>query len=306
MRRKLRIAALVGVGLLLTGGGVALFMYRATQRVPLFYEQALAQDTDAAAQANDECLQQLTALASDLRRPGQWQAVFTAEQINGWLAVDLERNYPELLPAEIQAPRVAISGQHATVGCKVIQGDVSTVFSLSLDVYLSEPNVLALRLRGAHAGALPMPLAKVLGAITEGARKADVPLEWRQNGGDPVAIISLAESNDADKFGQIDTIELRDGALWIAGHTDAREPRPRGLQPSKDEYQPKGEKTRPDDLPPVARLPSKRDRQRSSDPAGTDVDDELAAERAQDQRDQVDDDASLESLEADMKRIDQR
>jgi hypothetical protein len=302
VRRKLRIAAFVIVGLLFATGTVAVLLYQATQQVPVFYRQALAQDSAAATQANDECLQQMTALASDVRRPGAWQAVFTAEQINGWLAVDLVRNYPDLLPDEVHSPRVAITGQQATVACRIVQGESSTVFSLSLDVYVSEPNVLAVRLRGAHAGTLPIPLAKVLEAITAGAHNADLPIEWRQNGGDPVALIALPETHDSGRFGEIDAIELRDGALWIAGHTYES---PRGSRPST-ESTPPVDRTSPKDDLPLARSPDKRKREMPADLAPADVDAELAVEHAQRESDQVDDAASIETLEAEMKRIDQR
>ena len=314
MARKFRIAAIVVVGLLLAAGGTALLVYRATQQVPAFYEEALAREPQAAMQANDEYLQQVTALASDLQRPGEWQAVFTAEQINGWLAVDLVSNYPDLLPEEIQAPRIAIADKQATVACRIVRGDKSTVFSLSLDVYLSEPNVLALRLRSARAGALPMPLAKVLDALTEAARHADVPLQWRQNAGDPVALVSLAQARDAGEFGQIDCVELRDGALWISGHTAEKTPPALHDPLPQSEETPAGDEALSADELPVAiappitargELPADSDSSEAEDSLAPEPD-ETQTERDENERDRVNDDASLQTLEAEMKRIDQR
>ena len=57
-----------------------------------------------------------TALYSEARQPGQWQAAFTSDQINGWLALQLAEVYADALPDEISEPRVAIEDDHLTVG----------------------------------------------------------------------------------------------------------------------------------------------------------------------------------------------
>ena len=57
-----------------------------------------------------------TALYSDARQVGQWQALFTAEQINGWLATQLVQNASGELPANIRDPRIAIASDVLTLG----------------------------------------------------------------------------------------------------------------------------------------------------------------------------------------------
>ena len=49
---------------------------------------------------------QTAALNNHLRRMGGWEAHFTDQQVNGWLAVDVPKNHPDLLPPEISHPRV--------------------------------------------------------------------------------------------------------------------------------------------------------------------------------------------------------
>ena len=105
MRKKTRIALWIGGGLALAVG-VALFaVYRATQYVPDFYRRALDADAKEQEKASDEMLQRTAALVSDVKTKDRWQARFTAEQINGWLAWDLPRNYPQSLPESIRDPR---------------------------------------------------------------------------------------------------------------------------------------------------------------------------------------------------------
>ena len=133
-------------------------------------------------EARDQFVVQATALASDLHRPGHWQSLFTADQINAWLALELATNYPDLLPDELQRsasfdPRP----NEATIACRYESGDMAAVLSLTVDAYLHEPNVLALRIRRARAGALPVPLAQVLDSISHAARRAEPAARMAQD-----------------------------------------------------------------------------------------------------------------------------
>ena len=110
------IVAIAALAVILGGGALAI--YRATHATPKFYEQALARDPASQKQASEEFLQQATALASDVEQNDRWQIVFTAEQINGWLAVDVPENLPDVIPKEVRDPRVAISPGEATLACR--------------------------------------------------------------------------------------------------------------------------------------------------------------------------------------------
>lgn len=207
--------------MLASGAGVAVWSaFRATQQVPDFYREAIAQKPVVQKKASDEMLQSAAALVSDVRKPGHWQAVFSAEQINGWLAVDLLENYPEFLETELRDPRAEISDHSATLACRYTSPELSAVLSITFDVYLSSPNVVAVRLRRARAGALPVPLKEVLEGVSNAAMTVGLPLEWRQIDGDPVAMITIPPPHDQnDRILELETIELRNGELYLAGNT---------------------------------------------------------------------------------------
>lgn len=61
--------------------------------------------------------------------------MFTVEQINGWLADDLQKNHPSLLPATITDPRVAIENNQLMLGFRWQQPKWSVVVSLAAEVY---------------------------------------------------------------------------------------------------------------------------------------------------------------------------
>jgi hypothetical protein len=78
---------------------------------------------------------------------------------------------------------------------------------------------LAIRIRSARAGAIPVSLSQFLRAISDAARRAKVKIEWRQADGDPVAILSLTPAGGSDKRVLLETLRLGDGKISLAGRT---------------------------------------------------------------------------------------
>lgn len=215
------IAVAVLAGLLLILAVAAFLLYRASQQVPEFYEKALKADSAVQSQASDKMLQKASGLASDLEKRGEWQALFTEEEINGWLAVDLARNHPNAIPEGISAPRVAIAPESLTLACRVRHGNLNGVVSLTVEPYLAEENVIAVRIRKVRIGALPLPLGQVLDRVTEAARQANVRLEWQQADGDPVALFRIPPSDDKEQV-RLESLRLGEGEIYVGGTTEKR------------------------------------------------------------------------------------
>ncbi len=110
---RIRFYTIAGVVAFAALGSIVGAVFWASQHRPEFYRHALAQDATSAKQGSDALLHEAAALASDLRRPGQWHALFTTEQINGWLACDVLQNHPKLFPTCIADPRIAIENNQA-------------------------------------------------------------------------------------------------------------------------------------------------------------------------------------------------
>jgi hypothetical protein len=220
VRKKLRIAALIGCGLLLVIAAGLCGLYWAFKQQPDFYRQAIQVDPALQKKASDQMLQRAAALRSDLEKEGRWQALFTAEQINGWLAVDLVENYPDLLPESFRDPRVEIRPDRLTLACRLKRGTLDGVVTLTVEPYLAEPNVLALRVRSARAGLVPMPLSEILDAISAAAGQMNLHRRWGRAGGDPVALISISPPTTQDgRSVQIETLQLSEGEIYLAGTT---------------------------------------------------------------------------------------
>ncbi len=223
MRKRIWIVVTVLAVLCLVIGGGGVAVYRASQQVPDFYTRALAMDPVVQAEASDKMLQKTSNLVSDLKREGEWQALFTAEEINGWLAVDLVKNHPGAIPDGVSDPRVDVDPVSVTLACRVDNKDIRGVLSLKVEPYIAEPNVIAIRVREVRLGAVPLPLKQVLDSARDAARQMDIQLEWQQADGDPVALVSVPPAGDKDKRGmRLDAIRLAEGEIYVSGTTERR------------------------------------------------------------------------------------
>lgn len=222
MRKWLRFFGYASATIVVVVAGLLFVAYRASQHQPAFYQHALQMTPERQAKAGDELEKQVLDLRNDARHDGQWQAVFTDEQINGWLAVDLPEKFPDTLPAEIVDPRVAIDPEQAQVAYRYQGGQISTVVSVAVKVHLTdETNVLAVRIRKVRAGALPLPVTRWLDQIAEAAAAGGIRLRWVQEGGDPVALVTVPLQYEEIKnhLLRLETVELREGEIFLAGTT---------------------------------------------------------------------------------------
>jgi hypothetical protein len=221
MVRKLRIAAFctlgVGICLLLAFGGT----YYAAQQVRPFYAQALQLEPDVLERGSRELESRATALYSEARQAGEWHAVFTAEQINGWLALQLTANRDIELSSKIGDPRVAIAPDVLTLGFRASSGGVDTVVSVDASVFLTEEGAVAIRLISVRAGALPLPVMQLADEIATACKELSLPVRWTRQDGKPVAVVDIqSDSSTDDRRFKIDAIELGEGELYVAGHTE--------------------------------------------------------------------------------------
>jgi uncharacterized protein YpmS len=224
MPRKLRLFLLFGGGIIGLLAAALAGLYWASRYEPAFYRKALTADSASREKGSKEMLCQILAFESNLKREGQWQATFTAEQINGWLAFDLPRNHPQVLSAEFHEPCVTIEPNQIQLACRYEKGLASSVLCLAVEPYVPEPNVLALRIVSARAGLLPLPLNNVLDGISNAARNAEFRLQWRQADGNPVAIITFPSPDEKGELTiRIKTVRLGEGKIFIAGSTKRNE-----------------------------------------------------------------------------------
>jgi hypothetical protein len=221
----------------------AFAVYRSLQWVPQFYQQELSASKANQTAGDQQMAQQMLELLNDfqggwnvqsggdvqggdmqggdMQDEGQWEATFSDDEINGWLAVDFKKEFPRLLPHRIYDPRISISEQAAQIACQYKSTDLTVVVSMDVDAFVTdEPNVIGFRVQRARIGAVPGLEKMAKDEITRAARRSRIKLRWTRKDGDDVAMITIP--NDAVLEGHqvlIETIELHDGAVHLAGRS---------------------------------------------------------------------------------------
>lgn len=220
MRRKI-IFIVVGVvlaALLITAGG----LYRATQQVPEFYREALTIEVPAEDNSGELLEEQVFAFSNQVKQPRTWSLRLTDRQINAWLAKDLPEKFPDLLPPEVDDPRVSIQQERLLAGCRYNGKSLHSILAISLTCFLveGEQNVVGIQLHDVSAGALPIPVGQFIGEIEAYAQKVKIPLRWQQHDGDPVALLTIpSEGPEIEGEIRIDALQLKDGEIVLSGET---------------------------------------------------------------------------------------
>jgi hypothetical protein len=222
MSRRSRLLVLIASGAAALVFLGLLGLYLAVLHEPTFYRQALDLDPAVLEKASDRMLQNASAIQSALNTPGRWQAVITSEEINGWLAVDRAKNHANLLPPAVRDLRVAIRPDELLVGCRFDKYGITSVLSLTLQPCSPEPNVVALRIVRARAGAIPVALKQVIDGISKAARDMQIHGEWKHAGNDPVILLSLPKDPAAKHVVRIESLVIADGEIRIVGVTERR------------------------------------------------------------------------------------
>jgi hypothetical protein len=217
---RLRLALVLGI--CVTAIAAALGgLYWSCQQMPDFYVRALAQDRTTAESAGNDLLRQAANLAGDVRRPGKWQALFTAEQINGWLAMDAQPNHARMLPPQIGNPRIGIESDRAQVAFRWSRPAWSAIVHLETEIYLQSENVVAVRICKARAGWLPLPLGALLEDLIDAGRDIGFAIEQQQIEGDPLLLVTLpAAYQRSNRLICLESLELTPNEIYVAGRCE--------------------------------------------------------------------------------------
>jgi hypothetical protein len=72
-----------------------------------------------------------------------------------------------------------------------------------------------------RAGAIPLPVLQLADELATACKKLKLPVRRTQENGRPIAIVNIANSTSAEnREFFIDSIELRNNEMYVAGHTE--------------------------------------------------------------------------------------
>jgi hypothetical protein len=220
---------LLGVGivvLLACGANLVLLLIR---HEPEFYREAALREGQGneRAKRSGEFITRLNGLQQDITSLKEWGGEFREEWINSFFD---EQFVPmgfakRVLPEGISAPRIAIEPEQIRLAFRYRLGPFSTIISINMRVWLTpkEPNVIALELRGLHAGSLPIAAQSLLDTVSEAARQNNIEVTWYRHEGNPVALLRLQADQDRPTY-RLEHLVLQQGIITIAGHSTEGSP----------------------------------------------------------------------------------
>src|SRR3984957_11139909 len=96
-------------------------------------------------------------LRNDICNEPSWEAVFSDQEVNAWLAEDLVTHFADQLPPEVHEPRVLFEMDRVTLAFELEQGPVRSVIWVVARPRVPEANVLEMTFEKIRAGVLPVP-----------------------------------------------------------------------------------------------------------------------------------------------------
>ena len=215
----------------------------AVRHVPRFYRVRCLSTADSLARPEmTRCWKRHGTRNTLARHEGQWYALLTEEQINGWLAIDLAENHPESLAAGRCRTCAALSSPIA----RLSPADTS-IRDCRRSFPRSSTSIWPSRMSSRCActargpAAIPVPITPIMDGIAKAAERLNLRVQWRQIHNDPVALITLPEAHTATTVLKLDALQLRDAAIYLAGRTES-------VPPSSPEQEPHtGVATLPDE-----------------------------------------------------------
>ena len=199
-------------------------LYLSAQRAPRFYRDSLEVAFDVQETRNKEMLRKVRELNNDLQKTDTpWEGSFSNEELNGYLAIEVEKESSNLFPKEVKQPRLAVRGRRLDFACRIEEGPVTGMLHVAIDATIMEPNRLTLRLKHVALGRLPISKERPKKLLVDALRKRGYDVTEGTTDGDPTFTIPLDLSYGKDKAIFVEKIELLEGGLRISGITAKRQ-----------------------------------------------------------------------------------
>src|SRR5271166_725348 len=158
-------------------------------------------------------------LRNDICNEPSWEAVFSDQEVNAWLAEDLVTHFADQLPPEIHDPRVLFEMNRVILAFQLRQRGIQSVITVVARPRVPEGNTVELTLEKIRAGILPVPADNFLDRIVDYARYHGVDVEWSRKDGYPVVVIRYTPNLEREDV-QLEQVQICSGQIRLAGRSD--------------------------------------------------------------------------------------
>ena len=202
-------------------------LYSAAQNMPDFYRQAMSIDAQEAVEQGDEFERRLLDLQNTARSKEQWQAIFSEDQINGWLMSDFPEKFPDVLPPFVSDPQVGVKEDGVSLAFRYDTRRLSGIAHVEVDVFgTEEPGQIAIRIKQARSGFIPIPVASIANRVTGMMQRLNIVVTWSEIEGDPTALVDLPSNQFVlgDKSIELESVQLLDQQIVLSGSSIEKVP----------------------------------------------------------------------------------
>src|SRR5262245_64585562 len=218
MRKKTK--RLVWVGLILaivvaTPAGVWLSL----PSQPSYYRAMVLQSREQRQGKARKFVAQGLQLRNDICNEPTWEAVFTDQEVNAWLAEDLVTHLADQLPPEVHEPRVLFELDRIILAFQLRQRGVHSVITVVARPRVPQENTVELTLEKIRAGILPVPADNIIDRIIEHARYHGINVQLKRRDGYPVVVLRYTPNLNREDV-LLEELEIRTGQIRLAGRSD--------------------------------------------------------------------------------------
>jgi hypothetical protein len=158
-------------------------------------------------------------LRNDICNEPTWEAVFSDQEVNAWLAEDLVTHFADQLPPEVHDPRVLFETDRVILAFQLDKGSLQSVITVVARPRVPQENTVELTLEKIRAGILPVPADNILDRIIEHARYRGVNVQLKRRDGYPVVVMRYTPNLSREDV-LLEELEIRTGQIRLAGRSD--------------------------------------------------------------------------------------
>lgn len=208
--------------------GVPAAIWLSLTHQPRFYRAMVQVPRERQEEEAKRFVAQSLQLRNDIDNEPAWEALFTDQEVNAWLAEDLVTHFADQLPPEVHEPRVVFEPERVTLAFQLDHGAFKPVIWVVARPRMTEGNVLELTLEKIRTGVLPVKADSILDRIVKHARDRGIDIEWKRVENLPVITLRYSAKGENDAV-QLDLVEVLDGQIRLVGQSNrdgiARSPR---------------------------------------------------------------------------------
>jgi len=223
-RRRMIITVVAGAVVIAGGAVIAASCHQPPSLRRALTTSSGIDAADAEARHVARFISGVSALHAAATRPGPWEGVFTADDVNAWLANDLPRNHPRLLPPGWSDPRVGFEPRHAWFGIRRHLGPLRPLVWMRLEASRRSAGEVLLTVADAGIGAIPLPGDSLLAMLRARLVDAGYPVAMARIDGRSRLVLRLPGGDGPAAGGlrpivRLAALRLDDGELLVAGET---------------------------------------------------------------------------------------